>query len=156
MGLSRRGTVEVEQLSTLCLLPSQTKETEFRGKVWSFPPLLGARGSSGSLRNVIARSSHISPGAQEPGEVLCCSNSDCCQEGLKTGHLRVDDDREAVFWRIPRRLFNIHASFSNLLICRLQLSSPWMPPGSPCCAMPVKYASLLCLSSESWWPRLTC
>jgi hypothetical protein len=37
----------------------------------------------------------------------------------------------------------------NLLLCGLQLSSPPKPPGSPCRVMPVRRASLLCLSSES-------
>ena len=54
--------------------------------------VLAEWGSSRSLRNMVPHPSLISPGAEGPGKVLCCRNSGCCQEGLKTSHLRVDDD----------------------------------------------------------------
>lgn len=112
-----------------------------------------APGSSRPLRNMVSSSSHISPGTQGHGDVLGSKNSDSVHEGLKTSPLRVDNDWKSIFWRIPRYLFNMHASASNLLVCRLGLLSSRMPPGSRCRVTSVKCASLLCLSSESLLSR---
>lgn len=149
-------SVQVWRLCTLCCCCN-------RGGAWregiisepshSCRCLLAAPGSSRPLSNTVPSSSHISPGTQGHGEVLGSKNSDSVHEGLKTSHLRVDNDWESVFWRTPRCLFNMHASASNLLVCRLRLSSSPMPPSSRCHVMSVKCASLLCLSSESLLPR---
>lgn len=52
-------------------------------------------------------------------------------------------------WRLPRCLFNIHAFSGNLLLCLCLLSSPPVPPTSPCPVTSVEDTSLQLLSAES-------
>lgn len=136
------------------LLPSQTKEVELGGEVWLSPRLLKpATAASVCLENKALQGhwgtwSPVHPAsAQEHrdlGRSFVVETVAAVKKAWKqvtwgltmTGKLHCEGSQGVSL--------NIRASSSNLLVCRLRLSSPRTPPSACYCVMSVKCALPLC------------